>query len=112
MKTIKWLKISAILHVFYCFFCISSLLCYAINRYLDIHIFFYLGNILLFGWIINPIGLITLIVGLILYFSEKSVPDNQIKIGFKWIWFVMFFIIDLLLYLTSAVLTVVFTGGV
>ena len=67
---------------------------------------------MLFGWIINPIGLITLIVGLILYFSEKSVPDNQIKIGFKWIWFVMFFIIDLLLYLTSAVLSVVFTGGV
>lgn len=112
MKTIKWLKISVILQVFYYFFCISSSLCFAINRYLDIHIFYSLGNILLFGWIINPIGLITLIVGLILYFSEKSVPDNQIKIGFKWIWFVMFFIIDLLLYLTSAILTIVFTGGV
>ena len=79
---------------------------------MDIDIFFTLGNILLSGWIINPIGLITLIVGLILYVSEKRVPDNRTKIGCKWIWFVVFFIIDFLIYLTSAVLMVVLTGGV
>ena len=79
---------------------------------MDIDIFFILGNILLSGWIINPIGLITLIVGLILYVSEKRVPDNRTKIGCKWIWFVVFFIIDFLIYLTSAVLMVVLTGGV
>ena len=79
---------------------------------MDIDIFFILGNILLSGWIINPIGLITLIVGLIPYVSEKRVPDNRTKIGCKWIWFVVFFIIDFLIYLTSAVLMVVLTGGV
>ena len=112
MKTIKWLKISAVLQAFFVFFCLSSSVCFAINRYLDIPIFFSLGNFLIYGWIINPIGLITLVVGLILYFSEKSVIENRTKIGRKWIWFVLFFVFDLLLYLTSAVLTVVFTGGV
>lgn len=112
MKTIKWLKVSVILQAIFVFFCISSLLCFVVNRYMDIDIFFSLGNILLYGWIINPIGLIILIVGLILYFSEKRVPDKRTKIGRKWIWFVLFFIIDLLLYLISAVLTVVLIGGV
>ncbi len=112
MKTIKWLKTSIVLQSIFTFFCIASSLCFAINRYFDLSIFFTLGNILIYGWIINPIGLISVIVGLIFFFSEKGVEENRKAIGKKWIWFILFFVIDILLYLTAGVLTVAFTGGV
>ena len=112
MKTIKWLKISIVLQSIFAFFCVSSSLCFAINRYLDLRSFFTLGNILIFGWIINPIGLISVVVGFILFFSEKDIEQNRRIIGKKWIWFILFLVIDILLYLTAGVLTVAFTGGV
>ena len=112
MKTIKWLKTSIVLQSIFAFFCIASSLCFAINRYFDLRIFFTLGNILIFGWIINPIGLISVVVGFILFFSEKNIEQNYKFIGKKWIWFIVFLVIDILLYLTAGVLTVAFTGGV
>jgi len=112
VKTIKWLKTSIVLQSIFAFFCIASSLCFAINRYFDLKFFFSLGNILVFGWIINPIGLISVVVGLIIFFSEKGVEENRKIIGNKWIWFILFFVIDILLYLTAGVLTVAFTGGV
>lgn len=112
MKTIKWLKTSIVLQSIFAFFCITSSLCFTINRYFDLRIFFTLGNISVYGWLINPIGLISVVVGFILFFSEKSNDENRKIIGTKWIWFVVFFIIDILLYLTAGMLLVVFTGGV
>ena len=112
MKTIKWLKTSIVLQSIFAFFCIASSLCFAINRYFYLRFFFSLGNVLVYGWIINPIGLISVVVGLVYYFSEKSEDKNRKIIGKKWIWFIAFFVIDILLFLTTGVLTVAFTGGV
>ena len=112
MKTIKWLKTTIVLQSIFAFFCIASSLCFAINRYFDLRVFFSLGNILVYGWLINPIGLISVVVGFIFFFSEKSNDENRKIIGKKWIWFIVFFIIDILLYLTAGMLLVVFTGGV
>lgn len=112
MKTIKWLKISIILQSIFAFFCITSTLCFIINRFTDTKIFFSIGNILMYGWILNPIGLISVIVGFILFFTEKGVNENRQLIGKKWIWFILFFVIDIILYLTAAIVTVVLTGGV
>lgn len=67
---------------------------------------------MIYGWIINPIGLISIVVGLILFFSEKDKDENRKIIDKKWIWFIVFFVIDTLLYLTAGILTVAFTGGV
>lgn len=112
MKTIKWLKTTIVLQSIFAFFCIASSLCFAINRYFDLRVFFSLGNILVYGWLINPIGLISVVVGFIFFFSEKGNNENRKIIGKKWIWFIVFFIIDILLYLTAGMLLVVFTGGV
>ena len=112
MRTIKWLKTSIVLQNIFAFFCIASSLCFAINRYFDLRIFFTLGNILIYGWIINPIGLISVVVGLVLFFSEKSNNEHRKIIGEKWIWFIVFLVIDILLYVAAGVLTVAFTGGV
>jgi len=112
MRTIKWLKTSIVLQSIFAFFCIASSVCFAFHRYFDLLVFFTLGNILIYGWIVNPIGLISVIAGLIIFFSEKDVEENRRIIGKKWIWFILLFVIDILLYLTAGVLTVAFTGGV
>ena len=112
MKTIKWLKISIILQSIFAFFCIASSLCFVINSFVDTKLFFSLGNILMYGWIFNPIGWVSVIVGFILFFTEKGVTDNRKIIGKKWIWFILFFVIDIILYLTAVILTVILTGGV
>ncbi len=112
MKTMKWLKISVILQVVYVFFCISSISCFAVTRYFDVDGFFALGNILIYGWIINPTGFVTLIIGLIFFFAEKGIEDYRKIIGKRWIWFILFFVFDILLYLMSAFLLVFLTGGV
>ena len=112
MKTVKLLKISIVLQSIFAFFCVASSLCFGIHRYFDIDLFFSLGTILLYGWIINPIGPLSLILGLIFFFSEKGEDENRKIIEKKWIWFILFFVIDILLYLTAGVLLVHFTGGV
>ncbi len=112
MKTIKWLKISIVLQSIFAFFCISSPVCFILNRYSDTNLFFSIGNILMYGWIFNPIGLVSVIVGFILFFTEKGVIENRKIIGKKWIWFILFLVIDVILYLTSVILTVILTGGV
>lgn len=60
----------------------------------------------------NPIGWVYVIVGFILFFTEKDVTDNRKIIGKKWIWFILFFVIDIIPYLTVVTLTVILTGGV
>ena len=110
MKTIKWLKTSVVLQIIYVLFCISSTVCFAINHYLDMHIFFDIGLILTYGWIINPTGILTLKRGLSLYFSEKSNEDFIKIIGLKWIWFIVFFVVDTLLFLMCGGMMVALTG--
>ncbi len=111
MKTIKWLKISIILQSIYAFFCIFSTICFTINRYLGIYKFFSLGMISTYGWIINPTGILTIVLGLSFYFFEKNKEDAKKVIGKKWVWFIVLFVIDTLLYITCGGLMVVLTGG-
>ena len=111
MKTIKWLKISIILQSIYAFFCVFSTVCFVINRYYGIRKFFDLGILTTPFWIINPIGIVTIVLGLTYYFTERNKEDAKKIIGKKWIWFIVFFIIDTLLYFTCGGLMVVLTGG-
>ena len=111
MRTIKWLKISIILQSIYIFFCIFSTICFAINRYLGIYKFFSLGLLSTYGWIINPTGILTVVLGMSFYSSEKGNEDFKKIIGKKWIWFIVFFIIDTFLYLACGGMMAVLTGG-
>ncbi len=112
MKTMRWLKISVVLQAIFVFFSVASILCFGINHYFDTRILGSIGEILAQFWILNPVAPVTLIVGLILYFAEKRDEENRLKIGRKWLWFIVLFAFDVLLYLTSAVLLVALTGGI
>ena len=112
MKTVKALKITSILNGIFCFFCVASTVCFAITRYCDSNLFFSIGNILIFGWIINPVGIVSFAVCLSLFLSERKNQEAKEVIGRKWVWIFVWPIITTLLYLVSSILTVAFTGGV
>ena len=112
MKTMKWLEIAAILQAVFIFFCVSSNVCFALYRWLDMRIFFNMATIALYGWMVNPVGPVTLIVGLKRFLSERSNPEYREQIGKKWLWFPVWFVFDLLLWVVSSVVMVALTGGV
>ena len=112
MKTLKALKITSILNGIFCFFCVASTVCFAITRYYDSNLFFSIGNILICGWMINPIGIISFVICLPLFLAERKEQEARNAMGRKWIWVFVWPIITTLLYLVSSILTVAFTGGV
>ena len=112
MKTLKWLKTAAVLQAVFVFSCVSSNVCFALYRWLDMRVFFNIAAVLLYGWMVNPTGPLTLIVGLKRYLSERSNPEYSQRIGKKWLWFPVWFVFDLLLYLAAIMAMVALTGGV
>jgi len=105
------IKMLKALQLVFMFSSVLSILCFGIFRYLDIDAFFYIGNILLYGWIINPVGLIMLTVGFYLFLGRKN-SENKSNAAFGWGWYMIFFALDLLLYLTCGGLLAILTGGV
>ena len=112
MKTLKALKITSILNGIFCFFCIASTVCFAITRYYDSNLFFSIGNILIYGWIINPVGIVSFVVCLSLFLSERKKQEAKGVLGRKWVWIFIWPIITTIIYLTAGGLTVAFTGGI
>ena len=112
MKTVKALKITSVLNSIFCLFCIASTICFAVNRYFDLRVFFDIANILVYGWIINPIAIISFVVCLVLFICEHKESETKQVIGKKWMWIFVWPVITTVLYLTAGVLTVAFTGGV
>ena len=112
MKTLKALKITSILNGIFCFFCIASTVCFAINRYFDIRAFFSVGMILTYGWIINPIGIISFIVCLSMFLSERNNQEAKQVIGKKWIWIFVWPVVTTVFYVSAIIFLVSLTGGV
>ena len=112
MKTLKALKITSILNGIYCFFCIASTVCFAINHFYNLWNFFSIGIILVYGWMINPVGIVSFIVCLTLFLTERKNFEAKQAIGKKWIWIFIWPIVTTVFYIGAGVLMVVLTGGV
>ena len=117
MKTLRALKITSILQIIFCVFCIASTVCFAISHYQCIagdnwRIAFNIANVLIYGWIANPVAPISFVVCITFFLIERKQPNNRKLIGRKWIWVFIWPIITTILYLTAGGLTVAFTGGV
>ena len=117
MKTIKALKITSVLNSIFCLFCIASTICFAIAHYQVLaddqwRTFFSIANILIYGWVVNPVAPISFVVCIVLFLIERKQPESKQLIGKKWIWIFAWPVITTVLYLTAIVLTVAFTGGV
>ena len=116
MKTLKALKITSILNGIFCFCCIISLSCLAINRYCKLGTFesiiAIIGGIPLLCWIINPVGIVSFIICLILFLIERKNQESRQVLGKKWIWIFIWPAITTVFYFVSIFLLVGITGGV
>ena len=112
MKKLKALKITSILNGIFCFCCIASIVFYALNHYYDIYTFFGLGVLLSYGWIINPVGIVSFVLCLSLFLSERKKQEAKQVIGRKWIWIFVWPIITTVFFIISGLLFIKYTGGV
>jgi len=112
MKTLKALKITSILNGIFCFLCIASTLCFAISHYFDLRAFFDVANTIVYGWIINPVGIVSFIICLVFFLAERKDQEAMQAVGKKWVWIFIWPVITTILYLAAGGLTVAFTGGI
>ena len=102
MKTARWLKLSALLHgVFLCICSVCSA-CFLLFRITGGAGWLTAGRRLLFFWLLNPVGPVTLGVGLAVAFSERSEPDQKAEADRLFPWIAAGFGIVTLAWLTSA----------
>ena len=117
MKTLKALKITSILNGIFCLFCIASIVCHKIADYQFIagdnwRTSFDIANMLMYGWIVNPIAPISFTICFILFLVERKQPENRQLIGKKWVWIFAWPVITTIFYFTALMLFIAITGGV
>ena len=117
MKTLKALKITSILNGIFCLFCVASTVCFAISNYAinhdsDWRTPFDIANVLIYGWVANPVAPISFSICFVLFLVERKQSENRQLIGRKWIWIFIWPAITTLFYFAALMLTVAFTGGV
>ena len=112
MKTLRALRITSVLQIIFCLFCIASLTCFAIYRWYDIDLLFYIGGLLVYGWMINPISIISFVICLFCFLPERKDPEARQIMGKKWIWVFIWPVITTLVWLFGGVVFVSLTGGV
>lgn len=118
MKTLKALKITSALQIIFCVFCIASTVCFGISRYQFLtdsaswRSTFDIANILIYGWVANPVAPISFVVCFVLFLIERKQPENRQVIGKKWIWIFVWPVVTVFFYFVALMLSVAFTGGV
>ncbi len=112
MKTLKALKTATIWNCIFCFSCILSTVCFAIDEYYNASLLFSIGFLFVYGWMVNPFAIISCYWCLKAYLSEHKDPDYKQIIGRKWVWIFIWPIITTALWFLGGGLFVKFTGGV
>ena len=112
MKTLKALKTATIWNCIFCFSCILSTVCLAIDEYYNASKLFSIGILSVYGWMVNPFAIISCFWCLKAYLSERKDPDYKQIIGRKWVWIFIWPVITTALWLLGGLLFVKFTGGV
>ena len=113
MKTLQALRRAAIWSGVFCFFCVLSTVCFAIYYYFDVsYDFVGVGMLSVYGWMVNPLALISCIRCLKAYLKERKDSEAREIIGKRWIWIFILPAITTVLWLAGGVLLVAFTGGV
>lgn len=108
MQTLKWLKISFRTTVIYCFICILSvgLIAYGVGIY-SLAVC-YAGTVLMYGWLVNPMGIVVSVIGMVHYNREKRSPEYRGAIGRKWIWFLVHMTVDAVFWVGAGAMAAVY----
>ena len=112
MKTLKALKITSILNGIFCFFCITFVICLITNQYYHMDAIVAIGVIATFGWILNPTPIISFIICLIFFLTERHSTEAKQIIGKRRIWIFIWPVITTVFYFIAMGFLVEITGGV
>ena len=112
MKTLKALKTATIWNCIFCFSCLISIICFAVNHYYHTNLLSLIGTLFVYGWMVNPIPLILCIRCLKLYLTERKNEESKQTIGNTWIWILVWPVITTAFWVFGGGLFVVITGGV
>ncbi len=112
MKTLKELKTVTVWNCIFCFSCIISIICFAVNHYYNTDLLSLIGTLFVYGWMVNPIPLILCIRCFKSYLTERKNEESKQTIGNRWIWILVCPVIATAFWVIGGVLFVVITGGV
>ena len=112
MKTLKALKVTSILNFLLCFCCIASTVCFAINHYFNLSLFYRIAYAFVYGMAIYPINIISHIVCSVIYMNEKKSPEAKQIIGNKHIWLSVWPVITIAFLMFAIMALAWFAGGV
>ena len=112
MKTLKWLRVSIALQIVFCISCIVGTICMILLAHYPYNILSFIACILFPLWELNPSAWIILFYGLTLFLIERKDPEKRKQIGKRWLWFIVFFLFDTVMWLCAGYLLVTYMGGV
>ena len=110
MKTLKWLKITAVVQGIYALTCAVSLGLIACADSVD-DLIFRIGETVFFTGELLPIAPVLLFLTMFAYLRERGVPAQKELIGRKWLWMFLQFVVTIFILLVSLVIFVALTGG-
>ena len=112
MKTLRALKIASILNSIFCLSCVISIICFAVNHYYQTNLLSLIGVLFVYGWMVNPIPLISCVLSFKFYLTERKSEMARQIIGQKWIWIFIWPVITTAFWVIGGGLFVEITGGV
>jgi len=98
-----------------CFFLVFSVLSnlgFWFHRLTLNEIFFQIGLLCMYGWMVNPLPLLFSAFGFAHYLSERKNSEVRIAVGRSWLLFPVMMVVSAVVWLVSIILMVEFTGGV
>ena len=112
MNTRKWIKHAKFHFFVFLTACSLSTLLFLLHRMTDFRLLFRIGDFIVYLWLLNPLPVLTALIGLFRYLTDRKRPEERALIGKKWLALPAVLICTPLLWLISGCLVVALTGGV
>lgn len=110
MKTLKCLKITSILQALFCLCCILADVGFIINYYYPNRWLLIIENLIMYGLVINPVGIVSFVCGMCYFWQERKYPEQKRIIGCRWLWFFVWFIVTFVFWVSLFMFTIEFGG--
>ena len=118
IKTIKYIKRTKHVSLFYFLLCFISIMLFVIHNYQQITYdyfnqkLFSVAMLSVYLWLLNPMVLLVSAVGFMTYIKERKDSQKRNQIGKKWVAFIFWSVACVIAWLISGGCVVQLTGGV
>lgn len=112
MKTLKALRIAAVLNGIYCLCCIAYAICLTLYQHIHSPVIKTIGVITGLGWLLNPSPVIAFVMCRVRYSAERRSPEARQLIGKKYVWIYLWPVIAAACYFAAMGTLIEITGGV